>query len=280
MDRIARIDFHGQPALHLTTRNGASAIVTCLGAQVVSWQPAGGGERLFLSKAADFTGQRAIRGGIPVCWPQFAEQGRLPKHGLVRCLPWRVADERVGDGFALVSLAITDSDATRALWPYAFELELSILIEDSRLAVELEVLNSGHGPFVFTSALHTYLAVGEVEEARLEGLANSHYRDKTRGGQSVRDSGDHLQLSQETDRIYSDVSNALLLRDGGRNLAIHGEGFPDVVVWNPWLDKAQALPDLEVQEFRRMLCVEAAATQAVELGAGEEWLGRQTLVAL
>ncbi len=281
MDHITTIDFNGQPALRLATRDGASAIVTQLGAQVVSWQTADGRERLFLSERSAFDGSRAIRGGIPVCWPQFAEQGKLPKHGLVRTRRWEVATRRAEKGYALATLAVADDDDSRALWPYAFELELTVLLEENRLSVELEVANSGFGAFVFTGALHSYLRVAEVEEARLEGLARTRYRDKTRGGEKAVDTGDHLSIGAETDRIYLDVDNALLLRDGSRSLAIHGEGFPDVVVWNPWQALGSSLPDMADADFRRMMCVEAAvAARPVELAAGEHWVGRQTLLAL
>ncbi len=281
MDRIDTIELHGQPALRLTCDSGATAALSLLGGQVLSWRTADGVERLYLSEQADFGGATAIRGGIPICWPQFANQGKLPKHGLVRTRRWSQVDTRAENGFALATMGVTDDDSSYAMWPYAFELELSVLLEDSRLAIEFEVVNTGHGPFVFTGALHTYLRVTEVEEVRLEGLANSEFRDKTQGSELRRDSGDHLAIDRETDRIYPGIDNALLLRDRNRSLAIHAEGFPDVVVWNPWEDSCRSLPDMADADFRRMLCVEAAAAaRPVELAAGESWIGRQTLLAL
>ena len=132
-DSVSRIDFKGLPALQLNTASGARAVVSLFGAQVLSWIPAGGQERLYLSESALFDGRSAIRGGIPVCWPQFAAQGRLPRHGLVRTLPWQVLDERAGAGYALVTLRITDDEATWAQWPHGFALELTVLLEGQRL---------------------------------------------------------------------------------------------------------------------------------------------------
>lgn len=281
MDPIQTFDLHGQPALQLATASGARAVLTLFGGQLVSWCPAGGSEWLFLSERACFDGSRAIRGGVPVCWPQFAAQGRLPRHGLVRTRPWAVAERRSGDDFALATLRIEDDDASRALWPFAFALELTVLIEGERLSIELEASNTGHGAFAFTTALHTYLRVGEVEQTRLEGLARHHYRDNAQSGERRVDSGDHVRIDAPTDRIYSKVDGPLLLRDGGRSLAIQCDGFGDVVVWNPWQQAAAELPDMAPDEFRRMLCVEAAvASRARELAAGEQWFGRQTLVDL
>lgn len=276
-----QIDHHGAPAVELRTAGGASALVSTLGGQVLSWMPRPGDERLFLSERACFDGSLAIRGGIPVCWPQFADHGRLPRHGLVRTATWSIETLRSGEDFALATLRTTEDEASLALWPHRFALELTVLIEDKRLSVELGVGNTGHGPFAFTAALHSYLRVVELEESRLEGLGGRDYQDKLRQGRQQRDSGDHLAVDREIDRIYAEVRNPLLLREAGRSLGIHAEGFPDVVVWNPWEQQAAALPDLGRLEFRRMLCVEAAlARRAFELAAGEQWVGRQSLVAL
>lgn len=278
---IERIDFHGLPALRLQTATGAQAVVSLFGGQVLSWMPPGGGERLYLSPSAVLDGSAPIRGGVPVCFPQFADQGSLPKHGFARTAMWTVETERGSKEYALVTLGLADSDATRALWPHAFHAELSILIEDSRLELELEVENTGSAALEFTAALHSYLAVREVEESRLEGLHGYHYSDKTDADRVKRDSGDVLLVEAETDRIYRDVKRPLLLREYDRSLGINADGFADIVVWNPWLERSAALPDLPADGFRHMLCVEAAAAHApVRLAAGETWWGRQTLVAL
>ena len=65
------------------------------------------------------------------------------------------------------------------------------------------------------------------------------------------------------------------------SLGINAEGFADVVVWNPWVERSAAIADLPNDGFRHLLCVEAAAAQhPVRLAAGESWWGRQTLVEL
>jgi glucose-6-phosphate 1-epimerase len=278
---IEHIDFHGHPALRLATAAGARAVVALHGAQVLSWTPPGGEERLYLSPRAVFDGRTPIRGGIPVCFPQFADLGTLPAHGFARTRQWTLSTERCGDDFALVGLTLAADEATRALWPHSFGAELSILIEDSRLDLELEITNTGDQGFAFTAALHTYLAVREVEQSRLEGLHGFSYRDKIDANRIKRDSGDVLLVEDETDRVYHDVTRPVLLREYDRSLGINAEGFPDVVVWNPWVERSAAIADLPDDGFRRMLCVEAAAArEAVRLPVGEAWWGRQTLVAL
>lgn len=273
--------FHDQPALVLRTPGGAHAVVSLFGAQVLSWTPAGGSEWLYLSPQARHDARTPIRGGIPVCFPQFAALGRLPKHGLVRTRPWTVGEQRSGDDFALVTLTTSEDDASYAAWPQRFSAEITVIIEGDRLGVEFEVANTGHAPFAFTAALHTYLRVGEVENARLEGLHGHEYRDAADDDRIKRDSGDALVVETETDRVYHDVQRPLLLRDGRRSLGINVEGFPDVVVWNPWEQRCAQLPDMPANGFRHMLCVEAAAARRrIELDAGEQWYGRQTLIAL
>src|SRR5690349_3045588 len=84
-------DFHGLPAVRWQGRDGATAIATLQGAHLVSWVPAQGGERLFVSERSPFEPGRAIRGGVPVCFPQFADRGPLPQHGFARVLPWKFA---------------------------------------------------------------------------------------------------------------------------------------------------------------------------------------------
>lgn len=273
--------FHGQPALVLAAPGGARAVISLFGAQVLSWTPAGGEERLYVSPLARHDRASPIRGGVPVCFPQFASLGRLPKHGFARTQDWVVKDHRVGEDFALATLGLCDNDATRAVWPQRFAAELTVVVENERLDVELEVENTGHAPFAFTAALHTYLRVREVENARLEGLYGHEYRDAVAASRVRQETGAAVVVDAEVDRVYHDVKRPLLLRDGDRSLGIHASGFPDVVVWNPWEQRCRDLPDMPRDGFRHILCVEAAvARQKTELDAGESWAGRQTLIAL
>jgi len=278
---IDEIEFRGLPALALSTAAGARAVVTLQGAQLVSWAPPGGEDRLWVSERAVVDGSAPLRGGVPVCFPQFATLGPLPKHGLVRTRQWTLADSRCGDDYALVILRCTDDEASRALWPHRFAIELAVGIENSRLDLELEIDNCGDDAFTFTAALHSYLRVAEVEETRLEGLHGFEYRDAIAGNRVQRDSGDALLIDAETDRVYRGVDCPLLLREYTRSLGINAEGFTDVVVWNPWETRCAELPDMAPSDFRRMVCVEAAvAEQPVTLAPGDGWWGRQTLIAL
>jgi glucose-6-phosphate 1-epimerase len=277
---VTPIHFHALPALQLATASGATAIVTHHGAHVVSWCPRPGDERLYLSPKSAFADGQAIRGGIPLIFPQFGPDGPLPRHGFARNGAWEVAATRTGDDWALATLRLTDGPGTRARWDHAFVAELTVLIEGDRLEIELGIENPGDTPLAFTGALHTYLATKQVELVRLEGLRGTSYRDQT-AAQIVREErADAVTVADEVDRIYLDAPPRLTLGEGGRWLAVEQSGFRDTVVWNPWETRGAAIADLPADGFRRMLCVEAAAVaEPVVVAPGESWAGRQGLVA-
>lgn len=275
------VDFKGIEAVSLETPHGAKAVVSLHGAQVLSWIPAMGGERLYLSERAVFQSGQPIRGGVPVIFPQFANFGSGQRHGFARLRDWQLVDQRRQDGFATASFRLENDEATQTVWPHAFTAELTVMIEDNRLDVELEIFNRSDAAFEFTAALHTYLRLGNVELARLEGLEGLSYLDAVADNARRQDNRHALLVDDETDRIYLGADKPLLLSETGRQVAIEQSGFCDVVVWNPWETRIASLSDMAPVDFKRMLCVEAAMVESpVRLVPGEDWCGRQTLLAL
>ncbi len=278
---IETIQFHGIDAVRLNGPQGTTVTVSLLGGQVLSWMTQDGRERLFLSERAVFDGSVAIRGGIPVCFPQFSNLGDLPKHGFLRTKAWKLNDQRHADDFALVTLEISDDEETRALWPHPFRAEITIMLEADRLDLEFCVENTGSEAFEFTGALHTYLRMTQVEDVSLEGLYGHDYRDAANGDVVIRETGTELRIDRETDRVYHNIKRPQLLQAANLSLAIHSQGYPDVVIWNPWVDQCAKLKDMAPDGWRHMLCVEAAAARKpVSVPVGEEWYGRQTLVVV
>ena len=148
------------------------------------------------------------------------------------------------------------------------------------LAITLAITNTDDEPFTFTAALHTYLAVADLTEARVEGLAGLRYRDHTAGGTEAQQVSAQVDFSREVDRLYLNAPAELRLVEAARTTVIRSAGFPDAVVWNPGAEKCAAMADLEPGDYRRYVCVEAAAVGApVVLAPGERWQGTQTLVA-
>lgn len=275
---MTRIDFRGTPAMLLETRGGARAVVALHGAQLLSWTPARGRDWIFLSERADFAHGKAIRGGVPICFPQFAALGPLPKHGLVRTRSWRAAGKRIVDGEPVVTLALEPDAELRALWPHPFRLQLAVRLGDSRLQLELSVENTGAAPLSFTAALHGYFAVGDVEAVTIGGLQGLEYRDAAAGDALRVEQGDAVSIRGEVDRVYHSVPGELVLREPDRALSIRAEGFPDAVVWNPGPERCAALPDMAPDGWRRMLCVEAGAIRTpIVVPTGRSWRGSQRL---
>jgi glucose-6-phosphate 1-epimerase len=271
-------------SLHLQSPDGASATLSLDGGHILSWQPAGAGEQLYLSPRSEFTPGKAIRGGVPVCFPQFAERGPLPKHGFARTLPWELVSSEQGKDDALAVLRLADGEATRALWPHRFELELSVRVSGRTLDIELACDNRGDDAFSFTAALHTYLRIADLDAASLEGLNGLRYFDSV----LQREATERMALLLpgekgvlDLDRIYFGVDRELVLAEDGRRLAITQQGFEDAVAWNPGPERCAKLADMPPDGWRQMLCVEAASiAHPVELQAGDSWVGRQSLSLL
>ena len=264
--------FRGTPCIRLHAE-GATALVALHGAHVLSWVPADGRERLFLSDAAIFDGHAAIRGGIPVIFPQFAERGLLPKHGFARIRAWHF--DGVEDEAAVFAL---HGDGRDPAWPHAFVARLRIGMSATQLSVALGIDNTGNVPFAFTAALHSYLRVVDIAHACIEGLQGCDFEDSANGGTLHRQHDYEVAFDGEVDRIYNDVVAPLELVDGAHRLPIEQDGFGDVVVWNPGEHLAARIKDLAPGDWRRFACVEAGQVLApVVLEAGERWSGSQKI---
>lgn len=267
----------GLPMVTLRSANGASADVYLHGAHVTSWKPARDqDERLFLSERSEFRAGTAIRGGIPVIFPQFAAEGPLPRHGFARTSEWTLDTVAKEDGDAVASLSLRDSAETRAIWNHAFLATLGVRVGGDRLAVSLTVENRGRAPLSFTGALHSYLRVFDVRDTTLVGLRGTKHRESGTPGSFAVETGDALRLDGEVDRVYVNVPRTLTLWEPERSLEIGFDTFPDAVIWNPGSTKAAALADLEPGGERHMVCVEAAAVQRpIVVAAGGRWSGTQ-----
>jgi predicted O-linked N-acetylglucosamine transferase (SPINDLY family) len=148
---------------------GDSVFVSQQGAQVLSWQT-GGQERLYLSPVSACDGTTAIRGGIPVCFPQFNQRGTLPKHGFARNMAWRLVSEQSHGSEKVFELS--NNAQTHALWPIQFKTQLKVLLSAQSLKIQLSVQNLGLQTLSFTGALHTYFAVNLIEKVSLLGQAH------------------------------------------------------------------------------------------------------------
>lgn len=276
--KITPIEFRGQPALRASTIDGSTLTVALHGAQVLSWTAADGVERLYLSPSAVFDGQAAIRGGVPICCPQFNQRGMLPKHGFMRNLPW--VHEASGTPETL-RLTLRDSEATRKLWPHAFEARLEATLSTGGLRTALTLVNCGTAPWTFAAALHTYLRVDYISGVRLEGLQGANRWDSLRDDRHVETSA-ALHFDAEFDSVYAAPARPLRLVQPSGTLEIsQSASCSETVVWNPGAVLGAKLSDMPADGFRHMLCVEAARIdEPVLLAPGAQWLGWQQLRVL
>ena len=270
----------GLALLRLHGAGGSHADIAVQGAQVLSWRDASGRERLYLSPRARFSPGQAIRGGVPVVFPQFSGRGALPKHGFVRGLDWRFDGASIDASSSRLVLVLQDNAVTRALWPHAFGLRLEVVLGAQSLDVTLQVHNRGTAPFAFTAALHSYLAVETIDRVELHGLSGRPFEDAAGGGDWRVQSEAALRFEGETDRVFPEVHAPLTLAEGEHRLQISAAGFPDVVVWNPGTDLAGSLADLGSEQAARFACVEAACVlKPVLLPPGGTWQGGQRLAS-
>jgi glucose-6-phosphate 1-epimerase len=267
----------------LRNAHGGSAIISLYGAQLLSWKSADGREHLYCTPQPAVQAGASIRGGVPVCFPQFSGRGTLPKHGLVRNLVWHIDGDVVsGDDqdVACARLTITDTDATRALWPHGFWLQLQVELGHGWVSVALNATNTGDAAFDFTAALHTYLATPDVRAASVAGLEGTRVIDTTQAEQvEARHGESALRVSDEVDNIYFSAPAALTLQqDDKAFLQLEQQGFGDSVIWNPGPAKAAQLGDMPADDWTRMLCIEAAQIEEpVRLSPHATWRGVQRL---
>lgn len=277
---------NGMQKVVLSHPSGAAAEVYLNGAHVTSWVPAGGHEMLFLSKASRFEPGEAIRGGVPVVFPQFADSGPLPRHGWLRRTQWMLREAEADmdpQDKAMATFCASEDEGSRAIWPHEFDAELTVSLGDRHIDIELLITNTGSERFAFTSALHTYLCAGDVTYAELLGLEGTTYVDKTAAGALKTHRDKELRVTAEIDRIYLGAPTPLRFIDHARDTAVEiaRSGFPHIVVWNPWETAARTLADMDDDEYLRMLCVEAALVgRELRLDPGASWSGSQRLAVL
>jgi glucose-6-phosphate 1-epimerase len=262
-----------------------SASISEFGAQCLSWKTSNGHEQLYLSPRAAMNGQAAIRGGVPLCFPQFNMRvlgsPALPKHGLARLRTWRVAQQEE----SFVRFELVSNETTRAQWPHDFLAGLVVSLGHDDIRFQFDVLNTGQMAFPFAIALHTYFSVRDVREAVLSGLQGCQFWDAVQDAQhpsARRREAAHLRFGMETDRVYMNAPRELTLSEGSRNLRItQSESMEDTVVWNPGEVLCRQIADMPADGWQSMLCVEAAAIeQPMILQPSQRWQGWQRAALL
>ncbi|KAK3602521.1 hypothetical protein CHS0354_029339 [Potamilus streckersoni] len=255
--------------------NGTAAVVHLHGATVVSWKFQGE-EILFCSKKAIFDNKKAIRGGIPLVFPQFGPWSLGPQHGFARIRRWKLVSTPMQDsrGNITAVFSLEDDKRTRELWDKKFELVYTVCLWKTSLELNLKVLNRDESSFEFTTLMHTYFTTPDVTKTSVIGLKDLQFIDKVQDGALMTENRGAVFVNENYDRVYQNAPNEIVVNKvgtGKTKVIIKKTNFPDVVVWNPWEEKAQGMADFDEKEYKTMLCVEVGSVfNQVTLGPGEQ----------
>jgi len=277
--------------IRLHHSSGASCEISLFGAHLLSWCPEPDDERLFLGSMARVgVPGVGIRGGVPICWPQFGnfkEASKAPDkaHGFARTSSsWQVA--RQSDDS--VTLVMSDTDETQAIWPFSFEFLYKVSLGDRSLRISMEVTNRGDVPLEFTGCLHTYWSCESSQTCRVEGLENARFDngigDCFRGDDTETRAVVPITDEKQTQLLYTDTSDVItLVEEGGRRLRLTKSNMADWVVWNTGAENGSNIKDLDMAnaEYRHYVCVEPGfATEPVRVAPGATWVASHEAEAL
>ena len=251
----------GIPVIDIQNRQ-ACAQISLQGAQLLQWKPQSEDEVIWLSEQAEFSTGKALRGGIPVCWPWFGahpEHSSYPSHGFARTTLWQLeATEALASGATRIDLSLPPNSAAEYGWPDTTTLTLSLII-GNKLEMALTTRNHGRQPVVITQALHSYFKVGNIDQVVIRGLEDTDYLDKLEQFQR-KHQHDPIRIDREIDRIYLDTTRDCIIEDASlqRKIIIKKSGSRSTVLWNPWRETARKMGDLGERGYQNMVCVESA----------------------
>ncbi|CAM3641029.1 putative glucose-6-phosphate 1-epimerase [Pseudomonas reidholzensis] len=290
-------ELHGELNCWRISSAHAELLIAQQGAQILSYQRIGEPPLLWLSDQAIFRPGKSVRAGVPVCWPWFGNLQRNPQsvqkmykadqapaHGLARGRDWQLRGVEEIAGALRIEFELPEAQGDLPGWPH--EVELKLLIElGEQLTVTLTSYNLGSDTVTISQALHSYFAVSDVRQARVEGVEGLGYIE-TLADWEQREQAGALAFAGETDRIYLDTPEQLSIVDPQwqRRITLRSSGSRSAVIWNPWTERAKELPDMADDGWQRMLCIETANVwdDVVELkpGASHELsvvIGSETL---
>lgn len=206
-----------------------------------------------------FKENKAIRGGIPLCFPWFGahkDNKALPSHGFARQSVWQMTQVIAqSSGENIITFSLSDSPSTRNLWDYAFKLEMKMTFAEM-FSIDLSVHNRDTKPFFYAFALHTYYAVSDINNIKIKGLGDCHFIDQLNSDLPQQVEDQPIQINQEIDRVYQDVQGSFELHDQHQITQIKSMQCNSAVVWNPWQQKASRLGDLKDNQWRKFVCIE------------------------
>jgi glucose-6-phosphate 1-epimerase len=256
-DRV-RLETPGELTKIIVTSKFSTAEIYLHGAHVTHFQKHGEPPLIFLSEKSFFTTNKAIRGGVPICFPWFGAREGNVMHGFARLSAWELTETAAtADGQVKLTFLLPEYFLTQAGWPTA-KVNFIVTVGEM-LTMELRVENTSSQDFVFEDCLHTYFAVGDISQTTIAGLTGIHYLDKTDHFADKLETNDAIRIAAEVDRIYLNTTGTVEIYDAKlrRKITVEKSGSASTVLWNPWIKNAQAMTDFGDDEYLKMVCVES-----------------------
>jgi glucose-6-phosphate 1-epimerase len=237
----------------------AHAKIALQGAHVFGYKAKNKPALLWLSPKAYLEEGKAIRGGIPLCFPWFGKHKSdisLPQHGFARTALWElVLENELDDGSAHIRLKLSYTKETLKVWAYKFEVYLDIIVGET-LHLGLQITNNDSKAFEISTALHTYFNISHIADVCISGLEGCSYYDALT--QHTKVQSKTLKFSSEVDRVYQGLKKSIVLKDATQEITIKSKGSGSLVVWNPWKQKSGAMADMSDNGYLDMVCLETS----------------------
>jgi glucose-6-phosphate 1-epimerase len=272
LGRVTFLDGQGElPMLEVTTA-WSTAEIYLQGAHVTQFTKKDEPPLLFLSQCSRFTEGQPIRGGIPVIFPWFGPREGLGQHGFARLKAWELKEfTPAPDGSVSVRFRLPGCPEASGYPPYTADYIVTV---NESLTLQLIITNQSRDTaFSFEDCLHTYFDVGDVTAIAIQGLKGLSYLDTVAGFVEKTETSDAVRIASEVDRIYRNSTGTVAILDPrlSRKILVEKQGSASTVVWNPWIAKAQRMPDFGDEEYERMICVESGnvASESISLRPGE-----------
>lgn len=262
------------PIVTLTNQH-ATAVISLYGAQVISYIPVGEEDILWMSDKSLFQEGKAIRGGIPICFPWFGPNltdSTKPQHGFARLSTWEVKTATVNTNTISITLELKDTAATKALWPFSFTAQIIVTI-DTSLELTLRCINTDNKAFEYSDALHSYFNVSDINNITIDGLLGATYFPAGIDT-GIQQKERLLAIEKEENRRYLDHIATCTVDDRGykRKIRVGKAGSKTTVVWNPGAATTK-MNDMSPDGYKTFICVEAANAfnNTIQLGPGESF---------
>ena len=235
----------------------SNAKIALQGAHIFEFKRQSKEDILWLSETSAFEEGKAIRGGIPICWPRFGTLDKsLPAHGFSRIAMFELTSvKELNSETTEVTLLLEDDEESHKIWDFSFKLEVIFTIGES-LSVAMRTTNTDSKEFMITQALHSYFGVSNILNVKIEGLDACSYVDTLSDAKELQVG--EIIINAECDRVYQEVKSDIVLKDDNRSIRVQSEGSSSVVVWNPWIEKGSRMSGMQAKAYKEFVCIETA----------------------